>query len=29
MAKQELKQMTNRVTIQGTLIDNTLEIKYN
>ena len=29
MAKQELKQMMNRVTIQGTLIDNTLEIKVD
>lgn len=28
MAK-ELKQMTNRVTIQGTLMDNTLEIKVD
>ena len=29
MAKQELKQMLNRVTIQGTLMDNTLEIKVD
>ena len=29
MAKQELKQMMNRVTIQGTLMDNTLEIKVD
>ena len=29
MAKTELKQMTNRVTIQGTLMDNTIEIKVD
>ena len=27
MAKEELKQMINRVTIQGTLMDNNIEIK--
>ena len=26
MAKQELKQMINRVTIQGTIMDNNIEI---
>lgn len=29
MAKAELKQMTNRVTIQGTLMDNTIEVKVD
>lgn len=29
MAKTELKQMTNRVTIQGTLMDNTIEVKVD
>ena len=29
MAKQELKQMVNRVTIQGTLMDNNIEIKVD
>ena len=29
MAKQELKQMINRVTIQGTLMDNNIEIKVD
>ena len=29
MAKEELKQMINRVTIQGTLMDNNIEIKVN
>ena len=29
MAKEELKQMINRVTIQGTLMDNNIEIKVD
>ena len=29
MAKEELKQMLNRVTIQGTLMDNTIEVKVD
>ena len=29
MAKEDLKQMLNRVTIQGTLMDNTLENKVD
>jgi len=29
MAKEEMKEMLNRVTIQGTLMDNTIEIKVN
>ena len=29
MARTELKQMTNRVTIQGTLMDNTIEVKVD
>ena len=29
MAKQELKQMINRVTIQGTIMDNNIEVKVD
>lgn len=29
MAKEELKEMLNRVTIQGTLMDNTIEVKVD
>lgn len=29
MAKEDLKQMLNRVTIQGTLMDNTIEVKVD
>ena len=29
MAKEDLKQMLNRVTIQGTLMDNSIENKVD
>ena len=29
MAKEELKQMINRVTVQGTLMDNGIEVKVD
>lgn len=29
MAKEELKQMTNKVTIQGVLVDNHMSIKVD
>ena len=29
MAKEDLKQMTNRVTLQGTLMDNNLSMKLD
>ena len=29
MAKENLTQMTNRVTLQGTLMNNTLEVKVD